>query len=393
MNRLGTGFWCGIFLLSSVASAQDPQFASVTETVLSLRNYAQSHPDTKGAIPDVTVAKHQIRDWIETRLAGFPRNGNGADLSNYFHEAINKAKLFCDDDDDCLPTALGFLDEIEVTRDHGYLIVKTAVGVGIWCGYDNSAYIYEWKDSKWQRAWENEQDDYSKDAYHPQMLHSVRLSDPDKDGTRLILTLGSRTGCLAAFKTFYYRVWRTGTPNPILDKSETLYDEGEPPVIGKLSTDDLLIEFSAGGTGYGFPHKALRHYEFHGTTAIQTDPIAPTARDFVEEWLAAPWQDSAARSGSRALREWHTKLHRDDAQGDYPEPAMQCTSDPSVVSIATHLEEMPKRYFLVRVMDPSGQTTPPLHFIMANISDQPIADCTKPDPAADRQPSLIPANQ
>jgi hypothetical protein len=213
------------------------------------------------------------------------------------------------------------------------------------------------------------------------MLHSVRLSDPDKDGARLILTLGSRTGCLAAFKTFYYRVWRIGTPTPILDKSETLNDEGEPPVIGKLSTNDLLIEFSAGGTGYGFPHKALRHYEFHGITATQTDPIAPTARDFIEEWLAAPWQDS-----SPALREWHTKLHRDDAQGDYPEPALGCTSDPSLVSIATHLEAMPKHYFLVRVKES-------LHFIMANISDQPFTDCTQPDPAADRQPSLIPANQ
>jgi hypothetical protein len=382
--RSGLLLLCPVLLCA--AGTQDAQLAAVGKTVLSLREYAQAHPDFRGAVPDVTVAKHQIRDWIESRLASFPQNGDVATLSDYFHTGIESAKLFCDDESDCIPTALGFLDEIEVTRDREFLVVATAVGVGIWCGYDNSAYVYQWKDGKWQRVWENEQDDYSKDAYHPQMLHSIHISDPAEDGTRLILTLGSRTGCLAAFKNFYYRVWRTGTADPILDKSEILNDEGEPPVIGKLTPNDFLIEFSAGGTGYGFPHKALRHYEIHGTSVTQTDPIAPTPRDFVEEWLTAPWQESAARSDSPALREWHMKLHREDSQGDYPEPALSCTNDPSLVEITTHLEELPKHYFLVRAKQP-------LHFTMADISDKPFADCTQADPEADHQPSLIPANQ
>jgi hypothetical protein len=381
--------WSGLFLCvlaSAQEKAADPQLDSVRKTVLALRDYAKSHPDVKGGIPDVTVAKHQIRDWIEARLTSFPQNGDVAVLSDYFHQGIEKSRLFCDDDDDCLPTALGFLDEIAVNRNREFLTITTAVGVGVWCGYDNSAYVYEWKSGMWQRVWENEQDDYAKDAYHPQALHSIHISDPAEDGSRLILTLGSRTGCLAAFKSFYYRLWRTGTPNPLLDKSETLNDEGEPPVIGTLTKNDFLIEFSAGGTGYGFPHKALRRYEVKGSSVIQTDPIAPTARDFVEEWLDASWDQSAARADSPTLREWHQKLHRDDGQGDYTEPALGCANDPSLVEITTHLEASPKHYFLVRAKQP-------LHFTMVNIGDQPFADCTKPAPEADRQPSLIPANQ
>src|SRR5580704_10972946 len=230
---------CGLVVVcvfcAATAAAQDAQLEAVRKTVLSVRDFAQSHSDVSGAMPELTTAKHQIRDWIEARLASFPENGDEAMLSNYFLAGIANDRLFCDDDNDCRPTALGFLDEIAVNRDHGFLIVRTAVGTGIRCGYDHSAYVYEWKGSRWQRFWENEQNDYSKDAYHPQLLHAVHISDAGSDGGRLILTLGTPAGCHGAFVPFYYRVWRIGASGStiILDKSETLNDEGEPPVIGR----------------------------------------------------------------------------------------------------------------------------------------------------------------
>jgi hypothetical protein len=379
----------GIFLLCVVAAAQDAQLAAISKTVLALRDYGKAHPNFRGAVPEVTVAKHQIRDWIESKLASFAEHGDELGLANDLQSPFSAAKLFCDDPTDCIPTSLGFLDVIQVNRDHDFLIFTTAVGVAIRCGYDNSAYIYEWKAGKWQRVWESERNDYSsEDVYHPQIVHSVHISEPAADGTRLILTLGTPTGCGGAFVPLYYRLWRTGAsaPSLILDKSELINDESEPPAIGKLTADDLLIEFSAGGTGYGDTHKALRHFEIHGAAVTQTDPIAPTARDFAEEWLAAAWKESATRADSPALGQWHAKVHREDGQGDYPEPALSCTSDPSLVEITTHFEGLPKYYFLVR-------TKTPLHFSMANVSDWPFTDCTKPDPDADRQPSLMPANQ
>ena len=379
-----------LIFLCAAARAQDSQLAALRTTLISLRQYGASHSGIRGGVPEMTTAKHQLRDWIEARLASFPQNGDEAALLNDLSDAIGNVKLFCDDPGDCLSNALGFLDQIQINRDHGFLVVTTAVGTGIRCGYDYSAYVYAWQAGKWQRAWDNEQDNYAEGAYHPQTLHSVHLSEPASDGTQLILTLGTPAGCTGAFVPLYYRVWRLGaagaTAALILDKSETLNDESEPPAIAKLTADDLLIEFSAGGTGYGDTHKALRHFKIHANTATQTDPIAPTPRDFVEEWLAFPWQASASRSDSPELRVWHTKLHRDDGQGDYPEPALGCTRDPALVEIATHLEGLPKHYFLVR-------TKAPLQFSMAAIGDRPFDGCTRPDPAADKQPSLIPANQ
>ncbi len=346
---------------------QDARLTAIRKTVLEVRRYANQHQEVRGGIPQVTVAKHEVRDWIEAHLAMFPRDGDVAALTETLHTGLSQAKLFCDKDSDCLPTALGFLDEIQIERQGNFLTALTAVGVGIRCGYDYSAYIYQWSDGTWQRIWENEQDDYSATVYFPELLHSVQISDPGPDGKRLILTLGTQAGCLT-FKDVYYRVWRLGTEMPLLDKRELLYDEGDPPVWGKIRPGDLRIEFTAGGGGYGYPHKAVRHFEIHGTAVKQVDPIAPAPRDFVEEWLAAPWQESAGLAESPALQEWHQKLHRDDDEGDFPDQPVHCGSDPELWQIGTHLQDEPSHYFLVRWRHPD-------RFTMVEISDRPLEAC------------------
>ncbi len=359
--------YLALILLPFCVLAQDARLAAIRATVLGIRQYANDRQQLRGGIPQITVAKQELRDWIEAHLAGFPRTGNTAALTETFHNALRDAGLFCDNDSDCFPTAFGFLDEIQIARQGDFLIAETAVGVGIRCGYDYSAYVYRWNAGKWQRIWENEQNDYSTAAYFPQLLHAVKISGPGPDGRRLILTLGTQAGCLT-FKDVYYRVWRLGTPRPLLDKRELLYDEGDPPVTGTIQPQDLRIEFSAGGGGYGYPHKAVRHFEIHGADVRQVDPVAPTPRDFVDEWLAAPWTESAARADSPALRQWRQKLHRDDDEGDFPDDPIHCTNDPDLWQIATHLQDQPKHYFLVRWQRPD-------RFTMLQIGDQPLSDC------------------
>jgi hypothetical protein len=167
----------------------------------------------------------------------------------------------------------------------------------------------------------------------------------------------------------------------ILDRAE-LANDGYPPVKGQVSPNDVLIEFTVGGTGYGFPHKALRRFEVSGERVMQTDPIAPRPRDFVQEWLSASWAESAARSESSSLEEWHSKLHRDDGMGDFPDPAMRCTSAADLWQVATRLHEAPRHYYLIRWRQP-------YFFTMAGVSDRPFPDCTVADPQADEHPVLI----
>lgn len=374
-----------VLMLSALGlPAQDQQLAAIRTNVLALRQHPDDHRETRGATAQLTVVKHQLRDWIEFHLSTFAQGGTERVLTEVLHAGLRDAKLFCDDDSQCFPSSLGFLDDIQVSRDGEFLIFETAVG--IWCGYDYSAYVYQWSGSRWLRIWESEQDTYTEKEYLPQIIHTVHISAPDSGGNRLLLTLGSKPGCASAFQPVYYRVWqmneRQRTSRILLQESELANVGGDPPIRGKVSPDDVLVGFEMGGTGYGSSHQAVRHYEVRAGTVKQVDPIATTPRDFVEEWLSLPWTQSASRSESPTLKDWYLKLHRDDGMGDFPEPAIHC-ANPDLWQISTHLHESPEAYYLVRWQAP-------YHFVMAGVGDRPYPDCTARDPKGDEHPSLFP---
>jgi hypothetical protein len=369
-----------ILLLCAVPlSAQNAQLRALSTTIMAMREDPNASRPTRGATPQLTTAKHQLRDWIETLLTRFPENGNDADLSNQIHNGLRDAKLFCTDYNlECYPSNRGFVDESVVGRDRGFLIIQTAIG--IFCGYDYSAYIYRWTGNGWRRIFAAEQTTYTERGYRPQMLHSIHVSEPDAAGNRMILTLGSQPGCAAAYQPAYFRVFpmnaRFEVQRPVLDGSELIFVASEPPITGRILPDDLMVEFDAGGTGYGEPHKAVRHFELRNGRATQVDPIAPTPRDFVEEWISMAWSQGAKYSESPALQQWHVKVHRDDAQGDFPDPAMRCTNGTGLWQIGTRFHEGPKTYYRVRFKEPYT-------FTMVDVSDRPFSDCTVVDPKGD----------
>jgi hypothetical protein len=346
------------------AIAQDGQLAALHATLAPLRAHAGEHREIRDATPELTAIKHQLRDWVESRLAGFPQNGGEDKLTRELGDQLRDADLFCEPQ--CRMSILGFLDNVRINREREFLIVRTSVG--IWCGYDDSAYAYAWK-GKWQRIWESEQDNYDAKRYFPQGIQGVQISAADKGGNRLLLSLGAQPGCSSAFQPVYYRVWRIGPgAKLLLDKSEFANVGDYPPAKGSVEPADVRIELTMGGTGYGSSHQALRHYTIHRDKVEQADPIAPTPRDFVEEWLSTPWAESAARSDSPALKTWHEKLHRDDGMGDFPGPTLACSSSPELRQVSAHLHDAPEMYFLVRWREAG-------HSSMAGVSERPFPNC------------------
>jgi len=276
-----------------------------------------------------------------------------------------------------LTSTLGYLDDVHLRREQEFLIVQTSAG--IWCGYDDSAYIYQWSHSTWKRVWEIEQNIYTEQRYLPQALHAVHISAPGPQNRRLILTLGAKPGCSAAFLPVYYRVFSWTAPRPpklLLDRAELADQAGLPPIQGEVTPTSGRLEFTAGGTGYGFGHQATRHFEFRGGKLQQTEPLAPAPRDFVEEWLSAKWPQAAPLAESPALETWHRKFHREDGQGDFPDPTQQCSPDLWQVPLKQH-DNPATTYYLVRWKQPD-------HFTLAAISDQPHPACPTP-PTEPRQ--------
>jgi hypothetical protein len=358
-----------VFLLAwPSAPAQNDPLAALRTTLETLRRHRNDNPETRGATADLTVVKHQLRDWFEQRLATFDPAGNEDVINREFQDAL--AGLRCPDG--CATTALGFVDPVRVRRDGEFLTVQTSVGIG--CGYDDSAYVYQWNGRAWARVFETEQNVYTRTHYRPQTIYAVQISRPDASGNRLVLTLGSRPGCSGAFQPLYYRLWRIAglgsKPKLLLDAAETAFMGDYPPVKGTVSAEDARLEFTAGGTGYGSGHQATRHFEVRGNAVKQVDPIAPTPRDFVEEWLAAPWRQSAKQSAnpseSPSLEIWHRKLHRDDGMGDFPDPPFQCSKDRELWQIGIRLHGVPtETFYLVRWQQPD-------RFTMTAIAEHPL---------------------
>lgn len=340
--------------------------AALRATLETLHRHRLENADTRGAMPVLTVAKHQLRDWVEGRLAKFDAAFNDDAINRDFQDAL--AGLHCPDG--CVSSALGFVDPVRLHREGEFLIVQTSVGIR--CGYDDSAYAYRWNGRGWTRVFETEQDVYTKTGYRPQTIYSVQISEPDAEGGRLVLTLGSRSSCADAYQPLYSRLWRIGASAAkvkqklLLDATETIFAGDYPPAKGTVSPNDARIEFIAGGTGYGSSHQAVRHFEVRGNIVNQVDPIAPTPRDFVEEWLSAPWKDSAPRSESPALEIWHRKLHRDDGMGDFPDPPLRCSSDPELWQIGIRLHGVStETFYLVRWRQPD-------RFTMSEIAEHPL---------------------
>ena len=188
------------------------------------------------------------------------------------------------------------------------------------------------------------------------------------------MTLGSQTVCGGAFKDLYARVWRMDPdyrPTAVLDWTAHAND-AYPPIQGRVRPDEVLFQFTAGGLLSGEVHTAVRHFTIDQGSASQVDPIAGLPRDFVVEWLSAPWEESRARSGAASLEprtpscieRMASGISRARPSGAPPAPIHgrwkhTCTKRPT------------------RVL--SSPLADPYSFTLVDISDTPYPDCTVAD--------------
>ena len=342
----------------------------------------EPHRATNGATSDLTTAKHDLRDWVETQLAGAGERVDARALSLTLHTALRDADLLCET---CDWNVLGYVDDVRVERSGEFLVIVTATGIN--CGYDESAYVYAWNGRQWQRIWEHERNTYTAEEYLPQNIHDVQISAPDADRNRTIMLLGSQTVCGGSFKDLYVRAWRM---DPAYRADRVLNwkanaNDGYPPLRGRVLPNDVLFTFTADGVADGDAHVSVRHFTIDRGAATQTDPIAGRPYDFVMEWLDASWDESRTRSESPSLETWHTQLHNKDSLGSFPAPTLKCTGGADLWQVTSHLFESPTRYYRVRWRSP-------LTFTMVDVSATPFPDCTVSDSRADALPDILRAD-
>jgi len=380
-----------VFVSTLPTSAQDvsPPLAQLRVELDHLRAEAPHHEETRGASPRLTAIKHHMRDWVESQLgqvSSDPNGDGGAELTlaGRLNAELKRAHMVRDTEDtgtDDRSSTIGFLGPVrlEYRQRQDYLVLQTAVE--IYCGFDESAYLYRWQDGRWKRIWESEQNTYTKEKYAPQLIRAVSVSPSYNGALPYILTLGTEPWCSSNWHDVYVRIWSTGAsgrePKLLLDKSEWAFlGAHDIPVQGSIGRNDALIEYTVGSVDSGVLNReAVLHYSLTPDSAKRIDPIALGPRDFVDEWLSEPWEQSRVRAqpSERAALE---KAHQDTGRDEF-QPTRSCrVPDMWQVGLGSIEGKKAPVYYLVR-------WRPPYRFTMIRVSQRPSPDCTEIDPSAD----------
>jgi hypothetical protein len=389
MRRLGL-----LLLFAPVLHAADDRLAAIHTLLVPMRTAPIG--EARGATPALTEVKHRLRDWIESHFAAVQwKEGRWTTDPTVLQEQLNgelsRVDLVCPLYAKCPGNPLGYLGRVTLEIQTGFLLVRTSVGVQV-CGTDDSAYIYEWKEDRWRRIWQSEQDDYEEKKYFPQRLVDVKISPvdwlPHHDRTaHLIVTTGVLPWCSSVWQPVYYRVWRIkdNVPNPLLLLDETDQADIAEPTHARVSENDVFVEYQVIADD-AMRVSEFRHYVLENGKLRLNDPVALTPGDFVSFWLRHPWADASEWTIPTAranLREWRQRYKGKNSE--FATPTRHCALHPDLWQVATDPDgslNTDVYYFLVRAR-------PPSRFTMVGASERPWPDCTEDDPAIDAAPDFF----
>ncbi len=360
--------------------------------------------DQRDAGPELTPVKQALREWIEPQLPLAPEAGADgiayitvpSDLNALgvkMSLALDAAGLTCGHwgepdyrcgDDNHEENERGFVDQVRVTSfdyDH-YLLVVT--GVGVRCGFDQSAYLYtHGPDRRWRLVLSIEQDRYGDKDYRPENFLSIAVSPSGVAWNQaapppLVTAIGYGPWCTSNWHELNTRLWRVTpaavTPRPVLDRNDELYMGNDFIAGAQLTDKDLLVQFEGGSIdGDILIRTHVLHYSVGpGDRLARVSPIALSPGDFVDEWLSSPWVDAATWLARGADREALKQLHETKSPAEFDGTPRQCRKDASLwqVNFAAADDKALPTHVLVR-------WRAPYEFAMVAVSHQPFSGCDK----------------
>jgi hypothetical protein len=85
--------WFRLFLLLALClpSLADSSLDALHATLIEMRGKSPDSGGPRGATPSLTVVKHQLRDWVESRLKGLALRGDEGELGRRLNEELREA--------------------------------------------------------------------------------------------------------------------------------------------------------------------------------------------------------------------------------------------------------------------------------------------------------------
>jgi len=382
-----------LFLSAGHAAAADLDV--VRKALTPLR---QSTAEAARLPPEFLAARDGVRDWIETHLARFPQNGDTGAFNTALNAEIAAKDLACAQAEApgynrCASpgefNARGFLGAVAAERVRDLLIVQAEIGVA--CGFDETAYVYEWVKVGWRRLIDTSQTPAA-GLYVPEQIQQIIFTTPENRPREALLlaVTGASPVCAGPVQAAHYRVWsakRGGGASLAVDgrESESLIARRDPAVSARFDGREFLVEMNVRSMDAARRGRiAVRRFNFDGDYARRVAPIALTPTDFVEEWLRAPWAAASAwtePSVRAALEKIHDDAAADLSRARFSGSPRRCDKEDDMAQVGVRFANG-ERFFRVK-MDAGGA------FEMRAADSEPAKTCSRPDAGLDTPRSLF----
>jgi hypothetical protein len=383
--------WLLFLVLCTSATAQTTDhLAAIRELLLPLRQPVPQWPKDGGeygATPAFAPIKQHLREWVESKLNGLGPQSDPSPLAQKLNAELAANRFFRTDKSDDW-SYRGYLGELRFEQKRGFLILHTRVGV--LCGYDQSAYAYQYTPTGWDRVWQFELDNYGKEFKALNFNVEISRAVP-KTNSHLFAIAGNPPWCSSCWSGLTAKAWRVAVGLP---QKELLAFQDEKmfyrcaDIHLAVEPNDLWLEYTVFSLDT-FQRPEVRHYKFEQDRPERVDPLALSPRDFLHVWLLANWSEAGRWTENahfQKLKEHHEKRDKKKHPSSVDEETTHCLAQPNVyqlgLSYGPEQKQKQEFYYLIR-------WRPPYRFTLVDVRSEPVADCLYPDPAADQQRSLF----
>jgi hypothetical protein len=198
-------------------------------------------------------------------------------------------------------------DEIDVkvtVQANAPKLLLVKIGFGIACGGDSLLLVFEKRDGSWSNAIRWQSDDYNdiSGAFGDFFAYQV-MPQKDSEGWNLAVAHG-HPWCTSRWSGFDLDVIQPSTdnaPQRVFFHKNSGYVRDTDPIM-KIVPEGVQLRVETGSLDMGLMTRpVIYRYRISGKQVDRIQPIANNGRDFVDEWLQAPWSDSTHWSLPSAL--------------------------------------------------------------------------------------------
>lgn len=258
---------------------------------------------------------------------------------------------------------------VKVLRPAKLGVVLFDFRLGIPCGYDAVLLAYEWRHVHWVSALRWQSPDYDEISGAFGDFFNYRLLQPGGGEEWFVAVAHGHPWCTSNMSAFDVDVLQ---PGEFTDPQKVVYHEGagysrnDNPVF-RDEPDGFELKMLANSLDLSIIFRPViyRYRVTAGSPEIspveRVQPIAENGRDFVDEWLQAPWGEAvkwAAQDGMEGLEAEHKRMEALRAPGaEWPVfhygPVRACEG--SKTRFQVELDELPGD-------TPRARAGPPLFF-------------------------------